>query len=75
MESLGRYLIVAGLLVVLLGAGVLLAARFDVRLGRLPGDIRIEGDGGGFYFPIATSVLLSVLLTIAINLLLRIFRK
>lgn len=37
-------------------------------VGRLPGDIRIEGEHGGFYFPVVTMIVISVVLTIAINL-------
>jgi hypothetical protein len=46
------------------GLVVILAQRFGIRLGRLPGDIRIEGRRGAFYFPIVTCLLVSVLLTL-----------
>ena len=75
MENLGRYLIVFGFILMLVGAGVYLAARFGVPLGRLPGDIHVERDGVGFHFPIATSIILSVVLTLLINVLFRVFRK
>ncbi|MFH1184442.1 MAG: DUF2905 family protein [Chloroflexota bacterium] len=75
MDNFGRYLIIGGIVLVLVGAGLLLAAKFGLPLGRLPGDIRIEGEGGGFYFPIATSILLSLILTLVLNVILRIFRK
>jgi hypothetical protein len=60
----GRVLILAGVALVVLGLIVIGADRAGIRLGRLPGDIRIEGKGGGFYFPIVTCILLSVLLTV-----------
>ena len=75
MDNFGRYLIVGGIILVLVGAGLVLAARFGLPLGRLPGDVRIEVDGGGFYFPIATSILLSLILTLVLNAILQIFRK
>jgi hypothetical protein len=75
MDNFGRYLIVGGIILVLVGAGLVLAAKFGLPLGRLPGDVRIEGDGGGFYFPIATSILLSLILTLVLNAILQIFRK
>ena len=75
MDNLGRYLIAGGIILALVGAGLVLAAKFGLPLGRLPGDIRVERDGGGFYFPIATSILLSLILTLALNVMLRIFRK
>lgn len=52
-----------------------LAAKFGLPLGRLPGDIRIEGENGSFYFPITTSILLSVVLTVVVNMVIRILRK
>ena len=75
MESLARYLMLGGIVLFLVGGGVYLAAKFGLPLGRLPGDIRIEGENGSFYFPIATSILVSVLLTIVLNLISRFIQK
>lgn len=61
---MGRLLINAGILLVVVGLMVLLAERLGIRLGRLPGDIRIEGRRGGFYFPIVTCLLVSVVLSL-----------
>ncbi|MFN3491218.1 MAG: DUF2905 domain-containing protein [Anaerolineales bacterium] len=52
-----------------------LAAKFGIPLGRLPGDIRMEGENGSFYFPVTTSILISVILTIALNLISRFWNK
>lgn len=60
--GLGRALILLGLLLVLAGVVVSLAGRFT-GLGRLPGDIIVRRPGYTFYFPIVTSILLSLLLT------------
>jgi hypothetical protein len=60
----GRILILVGLALVVLGLIIIGADRAGIRLGRLPGDIRIEGKRGGFYFPIVTCILLSVLLSV-----------
>jgi DUF2905 family protein len=67
--ELGRVLLVIGLVLVVVGG----LAAFGVRLpfGRLPGDIAIEGDRGGIYIPIATMVVLSIVLTVLANLFLR----
>lgn len=46
-----------------IGVLVVLGDKLPVKLGRLPGDIRIEGKNGGFYFPIVTCLLLSVILS------------
>ncbi|MBV6393510.1 MAG: hypothetical protein KPEEDBHJ_02752 [Anaerolineales bacterium] len=75
MESLSRYLMLFGILLFLLGGGMYLAAKFGIPLGRLPGDIRIEGEHGSFYFPLTTSILVSVLLTIVVNLIGQLLRK
>jgi len=75
MENIGRYLIVAGLILVLFGSAFSLASKLGLPLGRLPGDIRIEGQNGSLYFPIVTSIIISIVLTIIINLCLRLFRK
>jgi hypothetical protein len=65
----------AGLALLLIGGAVFLAGKFGLPLGRLPGDIRIEGEHGSFYFPLATSILVSVVLTILLNLLGRFLKK
>lgn len=74
MENIARYLVIGGIVLILLGGGVYLAAKFGIPLGRLPGDIRIEGKSGSFYFPITSSILVSVILTIALNLISRFFK-
>lgn len=75
MESVARYLMLGGIILFLIGGGIYLAAKFGLPLGRLPGDIRIEGETGSFYFPIASSILVSVLLTIVLNLISRLIQK
>lgn len=75
MESLARYLMLGGIILLLVGGGVFLAAKFGFPLGRLPGDIRVEGENGSFYFPLATSILVSVILKILINFISRLFNK
>jgi hypothetical protein len=75
MESIARYLMLGGILLFLIGGGVYLAAKFGIPLGRLPGDIRIEGENGSFYFPITTSILVSVVFTIVLNLITRFLNK
>jgi hypothetical protein len=67
--ELGRILLVIGLVLVVIGG----LAAMGVRLpfGRLPGDIAITGEHGGIYIPIASMILLSIILTILANLFLR----
>jgi hypothetical protein len=75
METIGRYLMLGGIALFLLGGGLYLAAKFGIPLGRLPGDIRIERDGFSFYFPLASSILVSVVLTILLNMIFRLTKK
>jgi hypothetical protein len=67
--ELGRILLVVGVVLVVVGGLAALGVRLP--FGRLPGDIAIEGERGGFYFPITTMLLISVVLTIIVNLFLR----
>jgi hypothetical protein len=64
LRELGKLLLLAG--VVLLGVGALLVfgARLPFRLGRLPGDIAYQGRHGSFYFPIVTCIAVSAALTL-----------
>lgn len=75
MENLARYLVIGGIVLLLLGGGAYLAAKMGIPFGRLPGDIRIERGNGLFYFPIVTSCLLSILLTIILNVIIRFLNK
>jgi len=75
MENLARFLVIGGMILILIGGGVYLAAKFGIPLGRLPGDIHIEGKNGSFYFPVVTSIVLSLLLTIILNIIIRLFRR
>jgi hypothetical protein len=74
METIARYLMLAGIALFLIGGGVYLAAKFGIPLGRLPGDIRIEGENGSFYFPVVTCILASMVLTVILNLIARLFK-
>ncbi len=75
MENIARTLMLGGITLFLIGGGVYLAAKFGIPLGRLPGDIRIEGENGGFYFPVTSSILVSVILTIVTNVIIRLIKK
>ena len=69
MQSIARFLIVLGIVFVALGVLFLLFPKFP--LFKLPGDFIIRKDNFVAVFPVATSILLSVVLTLIINLLLR----
>lgn len=69
--GIGKILIIVGMTVVAIGLIVIAAEKVGLHLFRLPGDIVIRKENFSFYFPIATSILLSVI----ISLLLLLFRK
>ena len=65
LGTLGRMLLGAGALLALAGVVLIVAERFPgLRIGRLPGDVAIERERWRFYFPLGTSILLSVVLTL-----------
>jgi hypothetical protein len=74
VTSLGKFLIAAGGLLILIGAIVLLAGRANIPLGRLPGDINYRGKNTAFFFPITTCIVLSVLLSFILWLVNRFMR-
>jgi membrane protein implicated in regulation of membrane protease activity len=70
VPELGKLLIIVGGFVVLVGLFLVLGLRIPF-LGKLPGDISIDRGNVHFYFPIATGLLLSVVLTLLLNLFFR----
>ena len=75
MENLARWLVIGGIIMILIGGGFYLASRMGIPLGRFPGDIRIETGSGWIYFPIVTSCVLSILLTIVLNIIIRFLNR
>ena len=74
MSDLGRLLVVVGGLLVLAGVVVMLLGKSHLPLGRLPGDITYRGKNTVFYFPLGTSILLSVVLSLVLYAISR-FRR
>jgi hypothetical protein len=68
VHDLGRSLVVIGIVVAVVGVLLMLAGRVPW-LGRLPGDIYIQRGNWSFYFPLMTSIVISVLLTVVFWLL------
>ncbi len=72
LGSIGRTLLVLGAALAAVGGLLLLAERFPgLRIGRLPGDLSVERDGFRLYLPLGTSILISIVLTLALWLLRR----
>jgi hypothetical protein len=74
MVELGRVLVVLGVALVVIGGIVMLLGRTGLPIGRLPGDILYRGKNSTFYFPLASSILISVVLSIVLFLIGRLKR-
>jgi hypothetical protein len=75
LASIGRWLVIGGLALAAIGGLVILAARSGLPLGRLPGDIHIQSGNVTIFIPLVTMILLSVILTVLVNVILRIMGK
>ena len=70
MSELGKILFIVGVVIAVVGALFFLAGKFQIPwLGRLPGDFSYKGKNFTFYFPLATSLLISVVLTLILWLI------
>ena len=74
MIEFGKMLLVVGLVIALAGVLLLLAGRTGLPLGRLPGDISFKGRNFSFYFPLGTSILISVVVSAILYFLSRLRR-
>jgi len=70
MSQIGRILIIFGIILIIIGF-LLTSTNIGKHLGKLPGDINIKKGNVSFHFPIVTCILISIILTILINLFLR----
>jgi hypothetical protein len=69
MNDLGKLLVLGGAIAIVAGLALILLGRANVPLGRLPGDIVYRGKNSTFYFPLATSILVSVVLSVVMYLI------
>jgi hypothetical protein len=72
VTEIGKMLVFFGILLVAIGVVLIFLGRTNLPIGRLPGDILYRGKHTTFYFPLATSILLSVVLTVVLYLIGRI---
>ena len=75
MTDLGKMLVFVGLLIVAAGVVVMLLGKTNLPLGRLPGDILYRGKHTTFYFPLATSIVVSVVLSLVLYVLAHIGKR
>ena len=74
LGSLGKFVAMAGAALLVLGGLIWLAGRIPA-LGHLPGDIRLQRGNVSCFFPLTTMIIVSVLLTVILNVILRLLRK
>ena len=74
MSGLGKLLMVFGAVVLVVGVLLTFAGRLNLPLGRLPGDIVYRGKNTVFYFPLATSILISIVLSLVFYVVGRLHR-
>ncbi|HSV09724.1 MAG TPA: DUF2905 domain-containing protein [Hanamia sp.] len=72
-QQTGKYILIAGVIIVAAGIIIYFFHDYFKWIGRLPGDFRIEKENFRFYFPLVTMIILSLLITIIINILKRFF--
>jgi len=75
MLSIARLLVITGVILVIVGGLIYLFARLGIPVGRLPGDIRIQGANFTCLIALGTSILLSVILTVVLNIIVRFLNK
>ncbi len=74
LETIGRWLLIAGIVLAVAGGVIWLLARFFPNLSQFPGTIRLQGAGITCVIPILASIVLSILLTILLNVIARIIK-
>jgi hypothetical protein len=77
LQLIGRIMIVVGILIAIIGGILLLVGRLPIfsNLGNLPGDLRIEGQGFSCFVPIVSMILISIILTIVLNIIIRFLNR
>ncbi len=74
MSEIGKSLILLGVVVIIVGIILLFSDRLPFNLGKLPGDISIKKENFSFYFPITTSIIISIVLSVVFYLFGRFFK-
>ncbi len=75
ISNIGKWLVFAGVGIIVLGLIIIGLSKLGIPIGKLPGDIATQKENGGVYLPIASSIVISIILTIGINFFLWLFKK
>lgn len=71
LTSIAKYLIYFGLIFIVIGGMLYVLGKIGIGLGKLPGDILIQKENFTFYFPLATCIIVSIILTVVLSLILK----
>lgn len=74
MADFGRILVFLGVALLIVGGTLIVAQRIFPMLGNLPGDFRFEGERSSFYFPLVSMLIISLIGTVILNIILRLFK-
>ena len=74
MAEVGKFIVYLGAALIVVGLVVVLLGRWNVPLGHLPGDISYRGKNVAFYFPLGTSILISIILSLVFYIFSRVRR-
>jgi len=72
---IGKWILIVGVVLATIGGLVWLVESLGLPLGRLPGDLRMRGEGWSFSFPVVTCIIVSIVLTVTLNLAVWYFRR
>jgi len=75
LSALGKWIGIVGLALLVLGGGLWLLGRAGLPLGRLPGDLHLERGGLSCYVPMTTMILVSLVLTVLLNIIARLLNR
>lgn len=75
LPDIARILAIFGVILLLISGAIYLFSRLDIPLGKLPGDIVVKRENFTCFVPLASSILLSLVLTLLLNLVVRILQK
>ena len=74
MDGLAKLIIGAGVVLVFVGGAMLLLGKLGIHLGQLPGDVNLGGERSSFHFPVVSCLILSVVLTVILNMVIRLWK-
>jgi hypothetical protein len=75
LSTLGKWIVISGLGLIVVGLLIWLAGKSGLPFGNLPGDISVDRPGFSFRFPVVSGIVISIVLTLILNIVLWFFRK